>query len=169
MPIKCVPAAAHHVAAIEAFNRRMLEGNAPTDFLLPIEPGTRHREQETPIRWNRYVFLDGEEVRGGVLEMDQPGWLAGREVRTSNFQSPLSEGIVNPKYSIVGMQIVKFMQKRSTATFMVGMGSTERPLPRLLAASGWSIRAVPFLFRVHNSRNFLREMPMLRSTSARNW
>ena len=36
-----------------------------------------------------------------MLAMDQPGWLNGKATRAVNFQSPLSEGIVNSEYSIV--------------------------------------------------------------------
>ena len=99
--------------------------------------------------------------------MDQPGWVNGHDVRALNFQSPLSEGIVNPKYSVVAMQMVKFMQKQTDAVFVVGMGSQDRPLPKLLVASGWSMRPVPFLFRVHRTGNFLRELQMLRTSPAR--
>ena len=88
-------------------------------------------------------------------------------MRALNFQSPLSEGIVDPKYSIVAMQMVKFMQKQADAVFIVGMGAPDRPLPKLLAASGWSVRPVPFLFRVHRAGNFLRELQMLRTSTVK--
>jgi hypothetical protein len=48
--------------------------------------------------------------------------------------------------------------------FMVGMGAVDRPLPKLLLACGWSVRPVPFLFRVHNSGKFLRELQLLRAS-----
>jgi hypothetical protein len=84
-----------------------------------------------------------------------------------NFQSPLSEGIVNTRYAIVAMQMVKFMQKQADAVFMVGMGAIDRPLPKLLLASGWSVRPVPFLFRVHRAGKFLNELQMLRTSAVK--
>src|SRR5271169_4622904 len=167
MPPKFVPFEQDHISAVEAFNRRLIDGHAATDFLLPTVLGRIPSAPDDPIRWTQYVILDGGEVRGGVLAMDQPGWVNGHAVRAVNFQSPLSEGIVNSKYSNVAVQMVKFMQKQSEAVFLVGMGSADRPLPRLLAASGWLVRSIPFLFRVHRTGNFLRELPMLRTSPAK--
>ena len=164
MPLRFIPFEKDHGPAAEAFNQRMIHGDAPTDFLLPTGLGKIRTTPDDPIQWTQYLVLDGGEVRGGVLAMDQPGWVNGHVVRAVNFQSPLSEGIVNSKYSIVAMQMVKFMQKQAEVVFMVGMGSADRPLPKLLAASGWSVRPIPFLFRVHRTGNFLRELQMLRTS-----
>jgi hypothetical protein len=164
MPLRFEVFSEQHLPAVLAFNQRMKAGHAASDFLLPTAVKTSDTRPDNPIQWTFYVVLDGEFVRGGLLAMDQPGWLNGQEVRAINFQSPLSEGIVDPKYSIVAMQMVKFMQKRADAVFMVGMGSADRPLPKLLVAAGWSVRPVPFLFRVHHAAKFLHELQMLRTT-----
>jgi hypothetical protein len=164
MPLRLEPFAEQHLAAVMAFNQRMVQGHAASDFLLPTEVEAGRTSHDDPIQWRHYVVVDGDFVRGGLLAMDQPGWLNGRAVRALNFQSPLSEGIVDPKYSIVAMQMVKFMQKQTDDVFMVGMGAADRPLPKLLVASGWSVRPVPFLFRVHRTGDFLRELQMLRNS-----
>ena len=156
-----------HLPAMREFNRRMTDAHAPSDFLLPTEMERPRNTGDNPIRWTRYNALDGEFVRGGVLAMEQPGWLNGQETRAVNFQSPLSEGIADPKYSIVAMQMVKFMQKQAEAVFMVGMGAIDRPLPKLLMASGWTVRPIPFLFRVHSAGRFLSELQMLRTSAAK--
>ena len=156
-----------HVAAVKDFNRRMLAGHADSEFLLATEPDSRVRPAEDPIQWTQYVVLDGEDVRGGVITMDQPGWVNGRSIRAVNFQSPLSEGIVDPKYTMVALQLVKFMQKQGEAGYFAGMGSSDRPLAKLLSASGWWLRPLPFLFRVHRAGNVLRELRMLQTTLLR--
>jgi len=104
MPMQIVPFTETYRSAAEAFNRRMAAGKAASDFLLPTDPIFATPDYDSVIKWTRFVVVDGEDVRGGVLKMDQPGWLNGREVRAINFQSPLSEGIVNQKYSMVAMQ-----------------------------------------------------------------
>ena len=166
MAVQFVPFSEEYAGAAQRFNQRMREGNAPTDFLLP-EQAASGRNSSEAIRWQHYVAADGKEVRGGVLEMDQPGWLDGREVRAVNFQSPLSEGIADGNSLMVGMQLVKFMQKRSEAAFVVGMGAASNPLPRLLKAAGWSVREIPFFFRVHRASVFLRQVRPLQTTMAR--
>src|SRR3954471_3110960 len=56
------------------------------------------------------------------------------------------------------------MQKQSPAVYIVGMGSTSNPLPRLLKAAGWTLKDIPFLYRVHRAGSFLRELRPLRSS-----
>ena len=165
MPLRIEIFAEPHLPAVLAFNQRMAEGQAPSDFLLPTALKVSSTVHGGPIQWTRYLVLDGDFVRGGLLAMEQPGWLNGRTTRALNFQSPLSEGIVNPSYSIVAMQLVKFMQKQAEGVFMVGMGAIDRPLPKLLIASGWSVRPVPFLFRVHRAGRFFSELQMLRASA----
>ena len=146
MPLRFDIFAEPHLPAVRDFNQRMADGHADSDFLLPAAMEASRTAPGDPIQWTRYVVLDGDFVRGGLLAMEQPGWLNGQSTRALNFQSPLSEGIVNHKYSIVAFQMVKFMQKQADAVFMVGMGAIDRPLPKLLLAAGWSVRPVPFLF-----------------------
>ena len=69
MPLQFVPFEANHIAAVAAFNQRMSEGHAESDFLLPTEADERVSQPDEPIQWTRYVVLDGEQVRGGVLAM----------------------------------------------------------------------------------------------------
>jgi hypothetical protein len=164
MPLRFEIFAEQHLAAVLEFNQRMKQGHAPSDFLLPASLEAPRTPLDDPIQWRRYVVLDGESVRGGILAMEQPAWLNGQSIRALNFQSPLSEGIVNPKYSAIAMQMVKFMQKQADAVFLVGMGAIDRPLPKLLLASGWSVRPVPFLFRVHKAARFLSELQMLKTS-----
>lgn len=49
----------------------------------------------------------------------------------------------------------------------VGMGSATHPLPRLLRAMGWTVRAVPFYFRMLRASYCVRHLAPLRSTAIR--
>jgi hypothetical protein len=165
--LQFVPLAEEHLDAVRRFNRRMREARAATDFLLPEEISEVPERPISEIEREQIIALDGTEVHGGVLEMRQPGWLLGREVRAVNYQSPLSEGIIDRKSIRVAPQMVKFMERRSEAVFIVGMGDPENALPRLLKAAGWSVRPIPFLFRVHNAQRALRELGPLHNSRAR--
>ena len=160
--LQFTPFRTEHFAAVRDFNERMRAGNADTAFLLPVEP--RETSADGPIQLQQFIALDGAGVHGGVIEMDQPGWLEGRAIRALNYQSPLSEGILDRRYGMVAVRMVKFMEARGDSVFFVGMGAAENPMPRMLKASGWSMRPVPFLFRVHRARSFLREMRMFNTT-----
>jgi hypothetical protein len=163
MPLTFVPSSPEYGDAIVDFNRRLREKNAPTVFLLS-EDLMRDGEAASTIRRQQFLAVDSGAVRGGVIELDQPGRLNGASIRALNYQSPLSEGIVDSKYASVGLQIVRFMQNRSPAAYIVGMGSTSNPLPRLLKAAGWSLLDMPFLFHVHKAGAFLRELQPLRAS-----
>jgi len=166
MPMEFIPLSDPYLDAARAFNQRMRDAAALTDFLLPENcgPGSHGDAQ---IRWTNYIAWDGNQIRGGVIEVDQPAWLGDHAVRAFNYQSPLSEGIVNRKYATVGAQLVKFCERDGHLAFVEGMGSESRPLPRLLNSAGWSIRAVPFLFRIHRAGAVLRELQVLNSSPVR--
>jgi hypothetical protein len=70
----------------------------------------------------------------------------------------LSEGIRDRKYALVSVQMLKYLERTYEHVFMVGMGSMQEPLPRLLVGAGWNVRPVPFLFLIRKVRAFLREM-----------
>ena len=167
MALQFVPLAEKYIDAARAFNKRMREARAATSFLLPEETSEPPESAESSIQRQQLIALDDGEVRGGVIEVEQPGWLNGHTVRALNYQSPLSEGIIDRKSALIAAQMVKFMERRAEAVFIVGMGSADNRLPRLLKAAGWSLRGVPFLFRVHNKRAFLNQLPILHSSSVR--
>ncbi len=165
---RIVPSTDREMAAVRRFNERMRAADGPTDFLLPdqpnpaVAPGTA-----PPVAWTKYVVLDSDdEVRGGFLLMTQPGWLNGRDVTVANYQAPLSEGIHDKRFAIVGMQMLRHVQRKWPLSFVVGMGHIDRPLPRLLAAAAWKVSHVPWLFRMARPARVMRELPMLR---ARAW
>ncbi|MBV8808847.1 MAG: hypothetical protein JO033_09240 [Acidobacteriaceae bacterium] len=163
MALEFLPVSEDHLPSVRAFNQRMRDGNAPTGFFLPENP-SRAPDPNSAVHWTQFVAVEDGAVRGGVIQMDQPGWLENRMIRALNYQSPLSEGILEGRHGMVGLQLVKFMQRSGEAVFIVGMGSAENPLPRLLKAAGWSIRPVPFLFRVRRAGAFFRQLPTLHSS-----
>ena len=150
--------------AVLAFNERMRAAHAPVDFLLPEWPNNSHTlgVSPQPIEWTKFVVVDGDdEVRGGFLLMTQPGWLNGDLVDVANYQAPLSEGIIDSRYGMVGMHMLRYVEKHWPISFVVGMGGMDRPLPRLLQAAGWRLHAVPFLFHIVRASRVLRELRML--------
>jgi hypothetical protein len=145
--------------AVLAFNERMRAAKAPTDSLLPHEPNNSHTLSTPPqaIQWTKFVVVDHEdEVRGGFLLMTQPAWLNGGVVDVANYQAPLSEGIVDSCYGMVGMHMLRYVEKHWPYTFVVGMWGMDRPLLRLLLAAGWQLRRVPFLFHDVRASRVLR-------------
>jgi hypothetical protein len=171
MATEFVPFSAEWEPAVARFNRRMREGNAPADFDIPekaVAPRT------ASVNAQMFVAVEGGEVRGGMIIQEHPGVISDsdqprgslRREPVINLQSPLSEAIIDPKYSMVSIQLFRFALKRCPYAYVVGMGGEERPLPRLLKAFGWSVRQVPFLFRILNARRCLTQLKPLQRKPA---
>jgi hypothetical protein len=111
---------------------------------------------------------DEGAVRGGFLLAAFPaGFGDGRDTVALNAREPLSEALIDSKYALLGLRILKFMERRGPHLFALGMGSESRPFPRLLKGAQWDLRQVPFLFRVVRARRFLLQLRMLRTSRAR--
>lgn len=164
--VRIVPFTEAEVPAALAFNRRMREGRAPTDFVLPERPNGRVAGAPPAITWTKYVAMGEEgEARGGFLLMQQPGVVNGQSVQVGNYQAPVSEGILNKRFSMVGVHMLRYVERQWPYAFGVGMGALDRPQPRLLAAAGWTVQPIPFLFRIVRPRRVFRELRLLQQRS----
>ena len=161
MEISFVPLTPELTPACQAFNER-LRGHAP--FPLPETASPPEAPGRRGIAYSHYVAVDqGGAVRGGVLLIEQRGWLCGREIPLINPQSPLSEGIVDRRFSGLALEMLRFLDSRCPYLYALGMGGQARPYPRMLKAGGWSLSMVPFYFSVVAAGRFLREIGPLRS------
>lgn len=147
---------------IRAFNSRL--ERAGVSFAFPIDSHDLMQEEpgiDAPFQ-TAYVLTEGSAVRGGYILKDERLFAGGECFVAGNYQLPLSEGIVDRKYGIVGVQLIRDALARQPRLYCLGMGSTGRPLPQLLSRLGWAVSRVPFLFRIENARNFTREIRWLR-------
>jgi hypothetical protein len=156
MQVRIAPLTEDLLPAARAFNARV---RSAAPFFLPDKVVATISDA---ISWTHYLALEEADVRGGFLLMEQPAWIHGEVRQAINSQSMLSEGIRDRKYGMISVHMLKYIEQRFPYSFMVGMGSAQNPLPRLLKGAGWKLRPVPFLFRVLNVRNFLREMRLFR-------
>jgi hypothetical protein len=156
------------IPASQAFNER-LRGHGEPPFTLPEETSAQGKRLAEGIERTHYVAVDeGGAVRGGVLLMEQRGWLRQQSIPLINIQSPLTEGTIDRTFAGVGLQLLKFVSSRSPYLYAVGMGSQQNPFARLLSAAGWTVNPVPFQFEVVRASRFLREIGPLR-TGSRGW
>lgn len=153
-------------AAARAFNQR-LRSHDLTEFLLAESPPTQEAA-DAAIRNHYYLVQEDSEVRGGLLLAAFPASFGdGGNVDVLNAREPLSEALIDPKFALLGLRILKFMERQGSYLFALGMGSESRPFPRLLKSAGWTLSQVPFLFRVVRARRFLLELQTLRTSPAR--
>jgi len=137
-------------AEAAAFNERM-RAHQQTEYVLYEQPPFMEPD-DAPIRNRFYVVRDEDAVRGSLLLASFPGSFGtGEAADVINCREPISEAIVDSRFAL----------------FALGMGGEDRPFPRLLKSAGWTLRPVPFLFRVARAGAFLRELRMLRISPAR--
>lgn len=162
MPLLIHEMTAADSGPIREFNSRLASAGIPFTFptdarnLMRGEPGIEAPHQTA------YVLTDGAAVRGGYILKAEALFVDSECLAAGNFQLPLSEGIIDRRYAIVGVQLIKDALRRQSRLYCLGMGNTARPLPQLLRRLGWTIATVPFLFRIENAGNFSREMRWLR-------
>ena len=161
MAYRLVPYTAEWQAAATRFNDR-LRGHPDTPFLLPDAAAAPF--SGGPLQRQHWLMADEEgEVRGGCLLQTQPGWAGGGEAVLCNLQSPLTEGLADRRYVGVALTMLREATRLHPFTYSVGMGSEDKPYPRLLRALAWQLEPVPFFFRVLAGRRFLAHMRPLRT------
>jgi len=102
------------VSACREFNERLRSHGEPP-FLLPQAHAPRRVTRSLGgVEYTHYVALDRTGmVRGGMLLMEQRGWLQNETIRLINIQSPLSEGLFDRRFSGVALQMLRFTLARS--------------------------------------------------------
>jgi hypothetical protein len=148
--------------AIRQFNARLAQAGvsfafsaAPSELMHAGSPG------DAPYQ-TAYILSDGSAVRGGYILKPERIFAGGEWISAGNYQLPLSEGIVDRKYAMVGLQLIKDALARQPRLYCLGMGGTARPLPQLLKRLGWAVSEVPFLFRIEHAGAFTREVRWVR-------
>jgi hypothetical protein len=159
------PYVAEHERAVAEFNARLRAGGAAFSFR-----GRAPREGDAA---SAFVALDVDRqtgrsaVRGGYVGVRHPFVLFGENVDVYHLKLPLSESTIDVRYNAVGLQLIVDAERRYPLAFALGMGGRHNALPRILASRGWSLRDVPFFFRVIRPSRVLRHLAWLRTTRLR--
>jgi hypothetical protein len=162
LSIRTLPYTEEHIAAVKKFNERLALGG--NDYRFPEVPSDL---RESIIQRHRYIAVDeAGAVRGGyVLKLEGFNGRHGTGV-VGNFQLPLSEGTVDPKYRMVGVQLLIDCLRRQPELYCLGIGGLGEPLALMLKHAGWRVQRVPFYFRILRPQSFLRNIEYLRSSRA---
>ncbi|MFZ0201972.1 MAG: hypothetical protein WB523_18895 [Candidatus Sulfotelmatobacter sp.] len=170
MAIVIQPYREKHQAAVADFNRRLQAAGAAPDLVFygSAEPQWLSPAKSSSLYNEFFVALDNGVVRGCYALKHQDLWFAGgKTLSVAYYHHPLSEGIVNKSYAVVGSLLLRDAMQRASLLYCLGMGGYDRPLPRMLVGLGWSHYLLPFYFRVVHPNRFLREMNGLRTSPLR--
>jgi hypothetical protein len=168
MGIEVVPYTPDRVDAVLAFNKRMADGNTgwgwyehSEDEWLPKRPGVE-------VWREHYVAVeDGTDVRGAYALKPQPWFINGEQVLVTDWQGPVSEGLLSRKYNTLGLRLLREMLKRYPLLYSWGHGGDEASMLQMLKSLKWQIHPTPFCLRVVKPFRFLRKNRYLRGTPNR--
>jgi len=164
MAIELHPYESTLVPAVKDFNARMLDAGVGREFLIP-DIVAKPASSAVSSEWT--VAVDSDIVRGGYIVQSRDFQIGNQRRRVGDYQTPISEGIINKKYAMVGALMLKHALRTNPYLYTVGMGGLDRPLPKMLKAMGWSLTTVPFLFHIARPHRFLREIQHLRTSGFR--
>jgi hypothetical protein len=151
--------------AVHAFNLRL--ERAGVGFRFPDWRACADPEDAAIAKRGFVAVQDGESVRGGYLVKDQDFWLNGRRARLGYLHLPLSEGLIDRRYSTLGIQLIAHALKRQPLLFGLGIGGRDEVFARVVSALGWTLQPVPFLFKVVRPFRVARGLRAVRGTSVR--
>jgi hypothetical protein len=152
------------------FNQRLKAGGRRERITLrPSLPGeARYRPAGFPVYRRMMIAVDGREIRAAMLLYHHNVFINGERRDFCWADMPISEGIVNRKYSLAIIQLMKKVTASQPFLMTVGVGTPEVEAFRFLVKFGWRRRLAPFFFypvRVTKTLlglGYLKERPNLR-------
>lgn len=165
--VKILEYTSQHVPAVQRFNERLAAGGSPWRFPeCPIAPWLP-RSEEASAWQELYVVVDGCEVRGGYMLKSQWFRIRGEDAVAAGFQLPVSEGIIDRRYALVGARMLRHALARQPLLYGLGMGSRSAAVARLFKTMHFEFLECPFFFYVARPVPFLREIAYLRADARR--
>lgn len=166
MAIKVVPYEAEHEPAVAAFNQRMLEGETGWGWYeSSVDGWLPEREGKRTWREHFVAMDDAGEVRGAYAHKPHQWRIRGEDVLVSDWQGPVSEGLLSPRYAMLGLRLIREMVKRYPTLYSWGHGGRDAAMLQMIVSLKWLIHDTPFCLKVLHPFRFLRRNRYLRSTA----
>jgi len=158
------------LAAVARLNRRLKAGGRGDE--MPLNPAlsgeARYRPEGFPIYRRMIIAEDGQEVRAAMLLCHHNVFIHGVRRDFCWTKMPLSEGIIDAKYSMSIIQLIKRALDFQPFMMGVGAGTSVSEGHRLFAGLRWRHQSVPFFFypvkvsKVLRGLNYLKNNVILR-------
>jgi hypothetical protein len=161
MTIRVVPYTADRVDTVQAFNDRM-EGTGWGWYGSPIDDWLPEREGKGTWREHWLAVEDESFVRGGYALRPQEWWIGGSPHVVTDWQGPVTEGLIDRRYSALGIRLLREMLRQYPLLYSWGHGGLEQPMLQMLDRMGWLLHPTPFCLRILRPFRFLRYNGYLR-------
>ena len=135
--------------AVARFNQRLREGGRGEEqiTLHPSLPGeAQYRPAGFPVYRQMMIAEDGREVRAAVMLYHNNVFIHGRKREFCWLDMPISEGIIDRRYSLAIVLLLKAVSRYEPFLMSTGAGPEDKDSFRLLSKLDWKHHAVPFFF-----------------------
>jgi hypothetical protein len=167
--LQFVPLNSQLLPACRDFNERLRCAGADRHAVFGCSANAaRQDELPAPMQVERYVGVDaGGAVRGAYALRWQYLWSNGKRLLAAHYGFPVSEGIINKRYTMVGAAVLRDAVMRCEYLYTLGADGLRGNVYSVARHAGWAIADIPFLFRVINGGRFVRNLPQVRCRTHR--
>ena len=159
--VRIEPFDASRRPALADLNRRMAAAGSSWQFPEQAECGGA-AAAGGPVFQEFFLAVDGPAVRGGYTLQHRSASFRDEVCPIGSWYQPISEGSIDPKYSLVAIQLLRDAFRREPLCFGLGLEGLDSPLSKLAATLRCELRLIPFFVRVQNGGRFAREARFLR-------
>jgi hypothetical protein len=168
MTIRIVPHCEELRAPVEAFNARMRAKGSFWGLSADSVPTWLPKRPDLNVWREWHVAVDERnEVHGGFVLKPQDWRIRGETRVVTDWQGPVSEGSVDPRYATLAVRLMREMVVQRPAVYSWGHGGNEQPVVQILRKMNWLIHETPFCLLVLKPFRFLRRNAYLRASGTR--
>ncbi|MFT5355582.1 MAG: hypothetical protein ACI9KE_002801 [Polyangiales bacterium] len=153
---------------VEAFNAELRAADSPWGFYVDPVPVWIPKQEGQKVWREMFLAIENEKRCVGAYALKPQEWrIHGETQMVADWQGPISLGVIDPKYAVLGLRLLRDMLKKYPMLYSWGHGGSDEPIVKLLAKMGWLMHPTPFLFRICNGKNFLLQNGELRKDANR--
>jgi len=166
MSLEIVPYTKEMEKEVKDFNYRLFSKGIQIKFPDCHIPKWLPKIERRKIYQEYFLAVeDNKTVRGGYILKHQDFYINGKIISIGDFQLPLSEGIIDRNYNLVGVFLYYHALNQEPLLYGLGMGSYNEPIAKFLKNASWSFHKIPFYFKILNSSNFFTNISYLRNSN----
>lgn len=152
---------------IQRFNERLKAGGSEEQMTLNagLRGEARYRPDGFPVYRRMMIASDGEEIRAAVLLFHHNIFISREKRDFCWADMPLCEGIIDNRYSLTIIQLMKKALSYQPFLITTGVGTSDIAAFKFFSKLGWRRSEVPFFFYPVKVNNVLRGMNYLKNHS----
>jgi hypothetical protein len=164
MAIEIIPFETPHEPEVRELNQRLEAGGTSWKFFEGAVPRWLPKGKAKSAFRQYFVARDDAGVHGAYCLKRQSFVKDGAALEMASVQGPVSEGLIERRYGLLALQMIRDMLAREPNLFIWG-GSDV--LAALLDRLGWKRFDTPILIRVTRAGRFLRGARFLHTSPRR--